>query len=178
VAQQSFAITKGDAGSWRSGGLGLTIAAGIVGLAIVIGGPAARVLNSIAALLWIASGVVLARGLPDAVRPRAGWAVALASGVGLAAVVRPGDLPAAIVGFGLAGLAIALSAGDRSGAWALLGPAIYLPVHLAVGVGRALLHGTGMRTEPPPTAAVVPLAMVLAAAAGGAVAAAIVRRNR
>jgi hypothetical protein len=60
----------------------------------------------------------------------------------------------------------------------LLVPAIYLPVHLFIGIGRAILRDGGVRTDPPPTAAIVPLAMLLAAAAAGALAAAVVRRGR
>jgi hypothetical protein len=57
-------------------------------------------------------------------------------------------------------------------------PAIYLPVHLLIGIARAILRNGGVRTDPPPTAAIVPLAMLLAAAAAGAMAATFVRRGR
>jgi hypothetical protein len=73
---------------------------------------------------------------------------------------------------------VIFAAGDRTGAWALLVPAIYLPVHLLIGIGRAILRHGGVRTDPPPTAAIVPLAMLLAAAAAGALAATLVRRGR
>jgi hypothetical protein len=78
----------------------------------------------------------------------------------------------------LAGAVVVFAAADRTGAWALLVPAIYLPVHLLIGIGRAILRNGGVRTDPPPTAAIVPLAMLLAAAAAGALAAAVVRRGR
>jgi hypothetical protein len=161
----------------RFASTGLVVAAVIVGLAIVIGGATARILNPIGALLWVGSGVFVARSLPAAERPVLGWIAALASGVVLGGIVRPGNLPEAVIGFGIAGLLSVLAAGDRSGVWALLAPSVYLPVHLAIGIGRALMQGAGMRTDPPPTAAILPLAMVLAAAAGGAVGAALMRRR-
>jgi hypothetical protein len=82
------------------------------------------------------------------------------------------------IGFGIAGAAIVFAAGDRTGAWALLAPALYLPVHLMVGIGRAIVRAGGVRTEPPPTAAIVPLAIVVAAAVAGGTVAAILRTER
>jgi hypothetical protein len=96
----------------------------------------------------------------------------------LGGIVRPGTLAEAIAGFGIAGALVVLAAGDRSGGWAFLVPAIYLPVHLLIGIGRAILRHGGVRTEPPPTAAILPLVMILAAAIGGAVVASLVRRER
>jgi hypothetical protein len=92
-------------------------------------------------------------------------------------LVRPSSLPEAVIGFALAGVFVVVAAGDRVGSWALLAPAIYLPVHLAIGIGRAIIGGGGVRTDPPPTAALVPLSMVLAAAAAGELAAWFVRRR-
>lgn len=178
MSVRTLSTMQEDATAWRVAGAGLILAAVIVGLAIIIGGTASRVLNPIGALLWVGSGVFLARSLPSAERPAAGWIVAIASGVVLGAAVRPGSLPEAVAGFGIAGLVVVLATGDKVGSWALLAPAIYLPVHLAIGIGRAIVQGIGMRTDPPPTAAILPLAMVLAAALGGALAATLVRRQR
>ena len=125
-------------------------------------------LNAIGAVLWLVSGVLLAVSLPSAQRQLLGWAAAVASGFVLGALVRPGGLVEAIVWFALAGAVVVLAAGDRAGAWALLVPAIYLPVHLLIGIGRAILRDGGVRTDPPPTAAIVPLAMLLAAVVAGA----------
>jgi hypothetical protein len=154
------------------------LSAAIVGLAIVVGGTTARLLNPIGAVLWLASGVLLALSLPSAQRRVLGWAAAIAGGFILGAFVRPGDLIEVVAWFALAGAVVVFAAADRTGAWALLVPAIYLPVHLLIGIGRAIMRNGGMRTDPPPTAAIVPLAMLLAAAAAGALAATIVRRGR
>ena len=170
-------FTRDDPASWRIAAGGLLLAAALVGLAIVIGGPVARVINPIGALLWVVSGVFLALSVPSAQRPALGWLVAIASGVLLGAVVRPAGLLEVIVAFAIAGAAVVLAAADRTGGWALLAPAIYLPVHLLIGIGRAILRNGGVRTEPPPTAAIVPLAMLLAALAAGALAATLIRRR-
>ncbi|MBA3450216.1 MAG: hypothetical protein H0T18_03270 [Chloroflexia bacterium] len=171
-------IAREDPASWRTAAGGLFVAAVIVGIAIIVGGSTARMLNPIGAVLWVASGVLLALSVPAARRPALGWVVAIVSGVLLGAVVRPAGVVEAAVAFAIAGAAIAIVAGDRSGGWAFLAPAIYLPVHLLIGIGRAMLRNGGVRTDPPPTAAIVPLVMLLAAAAAGALAAMVVRRTR
>ncbi len=53
-------LSRNDPRSWRTAGAGLILAAAIVGLAIVVGGSTARVLNPIGAVLWLASEVFLA----------------------------------------------------------------------------------------------------------------------
>jgi len=157
---------------------GLILAAAIVGLAIVLGGTTARLLNPIGAILWLLSAVLLGLSLPPAQRQLWGWAAAIAGGFILGALVRPSGLVEVVVWFALAGAVVVFAAVDRVGAWALLVPAIYLPVHLLIGIGRAILRNGGVRTDPPPTAAIVPLAMLLAALAAGALAAAVIRRRR
>ena len=171
-------LSRNDPNSWRTAAAGLLLAAAIVGLAIVVGGTTARPLNAIGAVLWLASGVLLAVSLPSVQRHLLGWVAAVAGGFILGALVRPGSLIEVIVWFALAGAVVVLVAADRTGAWALLVPAIYLPVHLLIGIGRAIIRNGGVRTDPPPTAAIVPLAMLLAAAAAGVLAAAVVRRGR
>jgi hypothetical protein len=178
VSSGALSLTRRNGNSWKTAAGGLMLAAIIVGVAIVVGGSAARALNGVGAVLWLASGVMLAISLPAPERRALGWAAAVASGLLLGAIVRPGSLVPAIVGFGIAGAIVAFAAGDRTGVWALLVPAIYLPVHLLIGIGRALLTERGVRTEPPPTAAIVPLVMLLAAGAGGALVAWHVRRGR
>lgn len=163
---------------WRAAAGGLVLAAAIVGIAITVGGSAARALNGIGALVWVVSGLLLAVTLPIPERRTVGWIVAIASGLVLGALVRPGSLPEAAAGFFIAGLVIVLAAGDRAGGWAILAPAIYLPVHLLIGIGRGIFSERGVRTDPPPTAAIVPLVMILAAAVAGALAAAYLRRGR
>jgi hypothetical protein len=171
-------LSRNDPRSWRMAAAGLVLAAAVVGLAIVVGGTTARSLNAIGAVLWLASGVLLSVSLPSAQRHMLGWVAAIAGGFILGALVRPGSLGEVIVWFALAGAIIVLAAADRTGVWALLAPAIYLPVHLLIGIGRAILRDGGVRTDPPPTAAIVPLAIVLTAAAAGALAATLVRRGR
>ena len=171
-------LSRNDPRSWRTAAAGLLLAAAVVGLAIVVGGTTARPLNAIGAVLWLASGLLLSVSLPSVQRHMLGWVAAIASGFLLGALVRPGSLAEVIVWFALAGAVVVLAAADRIGAWALLVPAIYLPVHLLIGIGRAILRNGGVRTDPPPTDAIVPLAIVLAAAAAGALAATLVRRSR
>ena len=171
-------LSRNDPAAWRTAAAGLVLSATIVGLAIVVGGAASRVLNPIGALLWVSSGVFLAVSLPSVQRQMLGWAAAIAGGFILGALVRPSSLFEAIVWFALAGAVVVFAAKDRVGAWALLVPAIYLPVHLLIGIGRAILRNGGVRTDPPPTAAIVPLAMLLAALVAGALAATLVRRGR
>ena len=156
----------------------MLLAGALVGVAIWIGWPWSRAINPVAALLWVASGVLLATRLPKVERPALGWIAAVAAGAILAAVVRPSGLAEAIVAFGIAGGVVAAAAGDRVGAWALLAPAVYLPVHLAIGIGRAVMRGGGVRTDPPPTSALVPLAMLVAAAVGGVLVAELLKRQR
>jgi hypothetical protein len=160
---------------WQIAATGLVAAGLVVALAIVVGGSAARALNGIGALLWVASGVLLAITLPRPERLALAWAAAIVSGGLLGAVIRPGTFAVAIAGFAIAGAAVVLLGGDRTGGWALMAPAIYLPVHLAIGIGRALMRGSEMRVAPPPTAALLPLSMVIAALMAGVVAAYLLR---
>ena len=160
---------------WQMAAAGLVLAGLVVALAIVAGGSAARALNGIGAVLWVGSGVVLALFLPRPERLSLAWIAALVSGGLLGAVIRPSTFELAIAGFAIAGAAVVLLGGDRSGGWALMAPAIYLPVHLTIGIGRAIMRGSEMRVAPPPTAALLPLSMVLAALVAGGVAAYLLR---
>jgi hypothetical protein len=171
-----FRFSRDNPDAWRVGAAGLVVAGALVGFAIWIGWPLSRTINPLAALLWVASGALLALRLPRVERPGLGWIAAVATGAILAAVVRPAGLGEAIAAFAIAGAVVAGAAGDRVGAWALLTPAVYLPVHLVIGIGRAIARGSAMRTDPPSTAALVPLAMLLAAAAGGVLVAGLLRR--
>ena len=173
----SSRLSRHDPNVWRIAAMGLFVAAVIVGVAVVVGGSAARAINPIGAVLWVGSGVLLAMTLPEARNRAAGWAAAIASGLVLGAIVRPAEIVAAAVAFSLAGALVVIVAGDRIGGWALLAPAIYLPVHLVIGIGRAMLTDAGVRTDPPPTAALVPIAMLLGAVIGGMVGAAVPRRR-
>lgn len=173
----SLRLSRDDPHAWRVAAVGLFVAAAVVGVAIVVGGSAARAVNPIGAVLWVASGVVLALTLPEPRNQAAGWAATIASGFVLGAIVRPAEIGAAAFAFSLAGMFVVFAAGDRSGGWGLLAPAIYLPVHLVIGIGRAMLTDSGVRTDPPPTAALVPLSMLLGAVVGGMVGAVVLRRR-
>lgn len=176
MAMQSLRASGSMHGDWRMGATGLLVAGAIVGVAIYVGGPAARALNGVGAIIWLGSAVALIRALPHVPRAAAGRLVALATGVAVAGWVRPATISESVLVFLVAGAAVVLVAGDRAGAWGLLVPAIYLPAHLVIGIGRAIMRGGAMRTEPPPTAALVPLAMIVAALVGGMAAAALARR--
>lgn len=164
---RSSALIPGSSGRWRIAAAGLAVAALVVGAAISMGGEAARTLNGIGAAVWLASAWGLAVMLPAAPRRSLGWVAAVVAGVALGAIIRPGTIPEAIVWFAIAGALVAVAAADTTGAWALLVPAIYLPVHLAIGIGRAMFRGGAVRTEPPPTPAVLPLLMIVAAGIAG-----------
>ena len=147
----------------------LVVAAGVVGLAIAADGSLAGLLNGLGGLCWLVAAVALALGVQ---RERRLQGALVTAGVVLilALVVRPSDLAAALVGFSLGGAVVALAVGNQPLRWALLVPAAWLPAHLAIAIGRAVVDGDPrVRTDPPPTAALVPLAMVLAALAGGLV---------
>jgi hypothetical protein len=177
MAARSFLFKRDAFGDWRIAAAGLFLAAAVVGVAIVIGGAVARTLNGVGALLWLISAGLLAFTLPSVQRRMAGWLAAIAAGLLLGGIVRPSSLVEAVIWFAVAGAAVVFVAGDRLGSWALLVPAIYLPVHLLIGISRALMRGGAVRTEPPPTAAILPLIMILAAALGGTLAAIYVRRS-
>lgn len=177
MTSNALAVFRSRGDVWRVAAIGLVIAASIVSLAVTVGGTSARTLNGVGALFWVGSSVLLALTLPPARRAGMGWIAALAAGLLLGGVIRPGTVELAIACFALAGAAVVFAAGDRMGAWGFLAPAIYLPVHLIIGIGRAMLRDNGVRTDPLPTAAILPLCMILAAAVGAAVAASIVRRS-
>jgi hypothetical protein len=89
----------------------------------------------------------------------------------LVLLLKPSNLTWAIVGFAIGGAATAFLVSNRSYDWALLLPALWLPVHLLVAISRALVRAltggeTAVRSDPPPTAALVPFAMVVSALAG------------
>lgn len=150
----------------------LAAAAVLVGVAIVWDGAAAKAFNGIGGLVWVGCAIALATELRRDRSWRATGAVVLGLAILFAVVVRPSDGLIAAAGFGLGGALIASIARGSQTSWAVLLPAMWLPVHLAVAVGRAsyrTLSGgeSAIRTDPPPTAAVVPLLMVLAAWGGG-----------
>jgi len=147
----------------------LLLAGVVIALAILLGGPPARVLNGVGALMWVAAAGWMLTALWRQPKRVAVGLTALAAALVMAVVVRPGTYPEAILGFLLAGLVVALVANERTGIWAVLVPALYFPLHIAVAIGRVLLSGGAreVRTDPPPTEAFVPLSMIVAAAVAG-----------
>ena len=107
-------LSRNDPAAWRTAAAGLVLAAVIVGLAIVVGGTTARVLNPIGAVLWLISGVLLAVSLPSVQRQMLGWVAAIASGFILGALIRPSSLIEVVVWFALAGAVVVVAAADRS----------------------------------------------------------------
>jgi hypothetical protein len=96
--------------------------------------------------------------------------------------VKPTDFVPALVGFGLAGMAVSFAAPRYAVLWAKLIVGLYLPFHIGTAVAKAMYRNvTGteasIRTDPPPTAALVPLVM-LAAAIGGAMLVQALRERR
>jgi hypothetical protein len=163
----------------RNGGATFTVRAAavliaaslVVAVAILVDGSAARGINGIGGLLWIGSAVVLGRSLAHEHKYGVTFGVVAVECLALVLFVKPSNLAWAIIGFALGGAATALLASSRSYDWALLLPALWLPVHLLVAISRSLVRAlTGgeaaVRSEPPPTAALVPFAMVISAIAG------------
>jgi hypothetical protein len=150
---------------------GLIVASFIVAVAILIDGVAARSLNGLGGILWIGSAAWLIRDLR-----REGWSWAIFSVVAfecliLVLFVKPSNLTLAVIGFVVAGFSIAWLAKTRAYEWAVLLPAMWLPVHLFVAICRAVYRAitdgeAAIRSDPPPTAALVPFAMVVSAIAG------------
>lgn len=148
----------------------LLVIAGIaVAASILVGAPLARPVNGLAGLLWVASAVWMLVSLRGERRWLPTLCAALAGALVMAVVVRPGTYPEAILGFLVAGGAVALVARGGDGRWALLAPALYFPLHIGIAIGRVVLSGgaRAVRTDPPPTEAFVPLSMILAAAVAG-----------
>jgi hypothetical protein len=150
----------------------LVSASVVVGVSISTDGMFSTALNGLAGLAWIGAAILLIR---TAWRESAGRAVLLAAGATalvLVLLVKPSDLPWAVVGFTIGGVVVArLGAADPLNAATLL-PALWLPIHLLVAISRSALRSArdlpaSVRTDPPPTEAIVPLAMVMSAIAGG-----------
>lgn len=154
-------------------GAEILIAAGVVvGIAISLDGAVSRGFNGLAGILWFIAAASLA--IENMKRPEAREVLpaTILYCLVLVLAVRPSDLLWAAVGFSVAGGLIAFRAGRTPERAALLLPALWLPVHLAVAVVRAVIRAienepARVRTDPPPTAAIVPLAMIVAAYAGG-----------
>jgi hypothetical protein len=154
----------------------------LVALSIVLDGTVSRMLNGLAGMTWFASAgflVLAARQRGGRVRT---WLVAVGLTVLVAFVVTPSDFLPATVGFGLAGMVIALVAGRDETLWARVIVGLYLPLHVGTAMlkaaWRAVTDGdAAIRTDPPPTAALVPAAMLLAAVAGALLVQAWQRRS-
>jgi hypothetical protein len=152
----------------RTGGWLLLAAGGIVGIAIASDGALARGINGVAGIAWIAAAAMLVASQRD----RGGFWPRLAAVVGVGVVlvllIKPSNLAWALVGFGVAGAAVALLMPQNGVVWAKILPALWLPEHLGVAVAKAVVREirdqpANVRTDPPPTAALVPLAMIVAA---------------
>jgi hypothetical protein len=154
-------------------GAELLLAAGvIVGAAIALDGSVSRGLNGIAGILWIAAAGSLLREASKRREFRGLLTTTVLYCLALVVAIRPSDFLWAAVGFTAAGAAIALRSSGAPERAALLLPALWLPIHLLVAIGKAVYRSladqpANVRTDPPPTAALVPLVMIVAAYAGG-----------
>jgi hypothetical protein len=146
----------------------LVAASGIVALAIIADGQVARTVNGIGGILWLIAAFVLVKARRSAPQFLPKLLPCGALTLTLVLISKPSDYLAAIIGFGVAGAVVAASIRLNPVEWAQIVPAIWLPVHLGVAVGKAIYRAVRdlpnhVRTEPPPTSAFVPMAMVLAA---------------
>ncbi len=152
----------------QTGSVLLLLAGVIVGFAIAADGAIARSLNGVAGIAWIAAAVMLVRSQ----KGRPAFATRLVGVVALGAflvlVLKPSNLLWALVGFGAAGVVIAIALPKAGVVWAKILAALWLPEHLGIAVVKAIVRElrdqpARVRTDPPPTAALVPLAMIAAA---------------
>lgn len=167
----------------RTGTIVLMVATLVVAISIVVDGTASRLFNGLGGVAWFASAAILAVATRKTRASIATWGVAFALTALLAFVVTPSDFSRAIVGFGGAGVAIALVSSRNEVLWAKLIVALYLPLHVGTAilksVWRSVVGGdASIRTDPPPTAALVPMAMLVAAVAGALAVGYLQRRSR
>jgi hypothetical protein len=153
-------------------GIALLLVAGVVvAIAIATEGALSRAVNGIAGVLWILSAWFLVNALRSDLKfwPRLAQVTAIC--LVLVLVVRPGDLALALSGFSAAGAIVAATTGTRGFTWAVLLPALWLPVHLGTAVAKAAYRAiadqpAALRSDPPPTAAIVPFSMIVGAMIG------------
>jgi hypothetical protein len=157
----------------RLGGRLLLGAGLVVALAIAADGDLARRINGVSGVLWIAAAALLLRAARGAGFAR-NVAIVLGLGLVIAYAVSPSDLLWAVGGFGVMGAIVALAtgAGGRGALWAKVLPALWLPLHLTLALGAAVLRElrddpAALRRDPPPTTAFVPFAMIVAAWGAG-----------
>ena len=118
----------------KIGTLILLAATVLVAISILLDGTSSRVFNGAAGLAWFAAAGIL--GIA-AWRSSRRWSLWLAAFVltGLVAfVVTPSDFVPAMIGFGLAGTAIAIVARDNAVLWSKLVVGLYLPFHIGTAV--------------------------------------------
>jgi hypothetical protein len=155
-----------------SGILVLIIASLLVAASILVGGSVGRGLNGAAALLWVASLIMIWKQL-GADRTRLPViAAAIAITFTLVVLLKPSNLLMAGLGFAVAGILVAVLAGHSHVQWSAIIPALWLPLHLTIAIGGALIGADGnseiaVRTDAPPTEAFVPFVMVAATLVGG-----------
>ena len=165
-------LNRRTSAEWtRVGGIGLVLAGLVVALAIATDGALSRGINGVGAMIWMLSLAALLRGGRDGSRWRIMLSLAALVTLVLSFGVEPTNIATAVPGFAIGGAAIAFVS-RRPVAWALMVPALWLPVHLLTAVVPAIVRSvTGgeasVRTDPPPTAAVVPLLMIVSAGVAG-----------
>jgi len=152
----------------RTGGWLLLAAGCIVGVAIAADGAVARGINGIAGITWFAAAAMLVASRRGRTEFWPRLLAVIAIGIVLVLLVKPSNLAWALIGFGIAGAAIAFLMPRDGLVWAKILPALWLPEHLGVAAVKAIVREirdqpANVRTDPPPTAALVPLAMIVAA---------------
>jgi len=167
----------------KMGTIVLLVATMLVAISILVDGTASRLFNGAAGLAWFSAIGLLGTAAWRASRRWNLWLAAVVLTGLVAFVVTPSDFMPAMIGFGLAGTAIAIVARDNAVLWSKLVVGLYLPFHIGTAVARAIYRGaTGgeatLRTDPPPTAALVPFVMLVAAVACATAAKAYLDRRR
>lgn len=162
--------SRAGALGWLSPQALLVVSSLIVAVAILLNGSElARIVSGIGGVLWIASAVWMLVELRNEPRKVAVGLVALAGALVMAGVVRPGTYLEAMVGFAIAGAAVAFVAGPSALRWSMMPAALFFPLHIIIALGRVIASGgtRAVRTQPPPTSAFVEFAMVVAAGLAG-----------
>jgi len=159
----------------QAGTIAVAAATILVAASILAERDAGRILNGLAGLTWFASAGFLGVAASRVSGGWQVWSLTVAMTGLVACLVKPSDFVPAVVGFGLAGGAMALVAGRHGLLWAKLVVALYLPFHIGSALARAMYRAimgneAAIRSDPPPTAAVIPMVMLLAAICGALVA--------
>ncbi len=149
----------------KTGTFVLLAATLLVALSILLDGTTSRLLNGVAGITWFTAAGLIGIAAWRSSNRWSLWSLAIGLTALVAFVVTPSDFVPAMIGFGLAGSAVAIVARDHAVLWSKLVVGLYLPFHIGTAVARAIYRNTTggeatLRTDPPPTAALVPIVML------------------